>query len=207
DGGGRALDVGCGAGQLVVGLAAQGWAATGCDLALLQVDAAHRRLAAADRPPSVLQADGEGLPFADASFAAVTALGYIEYLPDLARALAEMARVTAPGGRVVVTAPNRLRLNYLADPVGVLRGYLSPNHRGYHRHYLTRLSLERLIRAAGLRPEVVDGHGLGGFTLAGFPLLAPARAIALDGRLQRRLPAAVSAALGADLVALAVKPG
>jgi demethylmenaquinone methyltransferase/2-methoxy-6-polyprenyl-1,4-benzoquinol methylase len=46
--------------------------------------------------------DAETLPFADASFDAVSIAFGIRNVPDRDRALAEMARVTRPGGRVVV---------------------------------------------------------------------------------------------------------
>lgn len=46
--------------------------------------------------------DAESLPFDDASFDAVSIAFGIRNVPDRDRALAEMARVTRPGGRVVV---------------------------------------------------------------------------------------------------------
>ena len=46
--------------------------------------------------------DAEALPFEDASFDAVSIAFGIRNVPDRDRGLAEMARVTRPGGRVVV---------------------------------------------------------------------------------------------------------
>jgi demethylmenaquinone methyltransferase/2-methoxy-6-polyprenyl-1,4-benzoquinol methylase len=46
--------------------------------------------------------DAESLPFEDASFDAVSIAFGIRNVPDRDRALGEMARVTRPGGRVVV---------------------------------------------------------------------------------------------------------
>jgi demethylmenaquinone methyltransferase/2-methoxy-6-polyprenyl-1,4-benzoquinol methylase len=46
--------------------------------------------------------DAETLPFADASFDAVSIAFGIRNVPDRDRALSEMARVTRPGGRVVI---------------------------------------------------------------------------------------------------------
>jgi len=50
----------------------------------------------------LVQGDAEALPFADASFDGVTIAFGIRNVPNRERALAEMARVTKPGGRVAV---------------------------------------------------------------------------------------------------------
>lgn len=49
--------------------------------------------------------DAHDLPFADASFANVTMLDVLHHLNRPARALAEMARILRPGGRVVMIEP------------------------------------------------------------------------------------------------------
>jgi demethylmenaquinone methyltransferase/2-methoxy-6-polyprenyl-1,4-benzoquinol methylase len=49
-----------------------------------------------------VQADGTALPFGDGTFDAVTIGFGLRNLPDAAAGLREMARVAAPGGRVVV---------------------------------------------------------------------------------------------------------
>src|SRR5262245_32834449 len=54
-------------------------------------------------------ADALALPFADGAFAAVTSAFLLRNLADLRQGLAEMRRVTAPGGRVValeITSPS-----------------------------------------------------------------------------------------------------
>lgn len=195
-GSGRSLDVGCGAGQLVAACRARGFDAHGADVSREQV-----RSAAGRAPGRVVQADGTCVPFASGSCSVVTGLGYLEYLPDPAAGLAELARVVAPGGLVVVSMPNALRLPYLADPVRVVQGRRSPAHRGYPRRYTSRGRLRRMLLAAGLRPVAAVGHGHGPFTLGGRPLLSESRAVALD----RRLPALLGP-LGADLVMAGVRP-
>ena len=203
---GEALDVGCGAGQLLVELGRRGYAVSGCDVAPAMVTTSREALARAGLDGTVTEADATRLPFEDGRFAVVTALGLIEYLARPAAGLAELARVLAPGGHLVVTSPNPLRLAYLADPVGVLRARLAPPKGGYRRHYLTPAQLRRGVEANDLQVLDLLGHGLGPLTLAGRPLLSDARAIAVGEWLERRLPARLVTRLGANLVALARRP-
>jgi ubiquinone/menaquinone biosynthesis C-methylase UbiE len=62
-----------------------------------------------------LQGDATALPFPDASFDVVIAKEAIEHLLDQAKAVSEWFRVLKPGGRLVLTTPNRdslhLRMN------------------------------------------------------------------------------------------------
>ncbi|MET1124105.1 MAG: methyltransferase domain-containing protein [Archaeoglobaceae archaeon] len=51
--------------------------------------------------------DAENLPFDDDTFDAAISAGSIEYWPNPKRGIAEMARVTKSGGRVVILAPRK----------------------------------------------------------------------------------------------------
>jgi len=59
--------------------------------------------------PSVnfLRGDAENLPFKDDTFDAAISAGSIEYWPNPQKGIAEMARVTKSGGRVVILAPRK----------------------------------------------------------------------------------------------------
>jgi 2-polyprenyl-3-methyl-5-hydroxy-6-metoxy-1,4-benzoquinol methylase len=50
--------------------------------------------------------DGARLPFRDAEFDAVVVVDMLEHAPDEAAFVAELARVTRPGGRLVVNTPH-----------------------------------------------------------------------------------------------------
>jgi SAM-dependent methyltransferase len=93
------LDAGCGAGLLAALAAADGVRVTGLDAAPGLVARAAARTPAG----TFVVGDLEHLPFADGAFACVTALNCVLYATDPARALAELARVAAPGGHVLVT--------------------------------------------------------------------------------------------------------
>ena len=72
------------------------------DISPEMIRAARRRLAADDsRNVELLFANGSFLPFADAAFDALLHIGTLNRFPDVPRALAEMARVVKPGGKVV----------------------------------------------------------------------------------------------------------
>lgn len=104
----RLLDVGCGTGSLVARAAQRGAEPTGSDLSEGMVGLARARHPAIE----FVRADAEHLPFDDCAFHAVTAALTLNHLPAPERAAAELARVTAPGGRVAAAvwdAPGRVR--------------------------------------------------------------------------------------------------
>ena len=94
---GRVLDLGCGVGHSFTELAPR---------ESVGVDVDPRALAGQDRETHV--ADMRRLPFAAGSFASVISVHSIEHVPDPERAMAEVVRVLAPGGRAVFVTPNRL---------------------------------------------------------------------------------------------------
>jgi SAM-dependent methyltransferase len=98
---GPALDVGCGTGRLAERLADAGYRVVGVDPSpgMLAVSAARRP----DIPR--LAADGAGLPFPDGSFALTYCVAVLHHVADpvaVRQVLGEMARVTRPGGHVIV---------------------------------------------------------------------------------------------------------
>jgi SAM-dependent methyltransferase len=92
------LDAGCGAGLALQLSAARGADVTGLDASAGLLAFARTRLPSADLRIGEI----EELPFADASFNVVTAFNSIQYAVDPAQAVAELARVCRPGGRVAI---------------------------------------------------------------------------------------------------------
>jgi len=94
----KVLDLGAGTGISTVDLGRSGAFAVGADISLGMLGVGRRI-----RPQVPLVAgDALALPFADASFDAVTISFALRNVSDTAAALREMARVTRPGGRLVV---------------------------------------------------------------------------------------------------------
>ena len=99
----RLLEIGCGEGANLFHLAAR-WPAArlyGCDFSPDKARFARERSGA-----QCVAADATRLPFADGSVDAVLIRDLLHHLPDRAAALAEAARVLAPGGRLTLVEPN-----------------------------------------------------------------------------------------------------
>jgi methyltransferase-like protein 27 len=99
---GSVLDVGCGTGLVGRTFRSRGFAGRldGLDLSQESLDAAGR----AGGYDSLTRADlQQALPIADDSADAVVCVGVMTYLPDVQGIWSELARVTRPGGLVVVT--------------------------------------------------------------------------------------------------------
>ena len=98
----RGLDVGCGEGRFCRMLAERGVACAGIDFSAPLIDEARRLHPEGE----YAVASAEALPFADASFELVVSYLALIDIPDVAAAIAEMARVLAPGGRLLIANIN-----------------------------------------------------------------------------------------------------
>jgi SAM-dependent methyltransferase len=100
----RVLDYGCGHGMAAVVLARRGAYVTAFDLSAGYLSEASRRAAANDVRLDLVQADGQRLPFADASFDRVWGNAVLHHL-DIDIAGRELFRVLRPGGLAVYCEP------------------------------------------------------------------------------------------------------
>jgi SAM-dependent methyltransferase len=92
------LDAGCGAGLALSKAAAAGATPSGLDASGPLLEVAAERVPGADLRTGEI----EELPYDDESFDGVTAYNSIQYAVDPAHAVAELARVCRPGGRVAI---------------------------------------------------------------------------------------------------------
>ena len=101
--------------------------------------------------PVTLRADALNLPFDDGHFDRVIASEILEHVPDDRTAIAEIARVTKPGGRVAVTVPRRW-------PERVCWALSDAYHEveGGHVRIYRRSDLVAALTAAGL--QYVGSH-------------------------------------------------
>jgi ubiquinone/menaquinone biosynthesis C-methylase UbiE len=94
----RLLDVACGTGELSAIAARRGADVVGVDFAPVLVETAQRQFPHID----FRVGDAENLDFDDASFDVVTSTFGAMFAPDQERAAGELARVTRPGGTLVM---------------------------------------------------------------------------------------------------------
>ena len=102
------LEVGCGAGVDLARFARGGARVTGVDLAASAIALARANFEQQGLTGRFEIANGEQLPFSDASFDLVFAHGVVQYTPDSRRLVEECCRVLRPGGEAVFQVYNRI---------------------------------------------------------------------------------------------------
>jgi len=100
----RALDLGCGTGNVLLQLARAGAAVVAVDPSPRLVQVARERADAAGLTVDVRQGEAAAIPLDDASVDLIVSVFAVIFAPDPEAALAEMKRVLAPGGRILLTA-------------------------------------------------------------------------------------------------------
>lgn len=173
-----ALDVGCGEGRLCRKLSARGFAPVGLD-PTPELLARARTL---DPGGSFVEAGAEAMPFADNAFPLVISCLSLIDIPDYRAAIAEMARVLAPGGHLWIanltswnTAGSTLGLGWLPERANqpaafgldhyleersaeeAWRGIRVINHHRPLSAYLQALLAQGLVLAAFDEPAAAPG--------------------------------------------------
>ena len=167
----RLLDVAAGFGQDAAALAADGARVVALEPSARMTGWAQLQRTKAESPlPTWVRGWADYLPFASGSFDGVICKGAIDHFDRPEAAIAEMARVTRPNGRVVLAIANfeslACRAARLSD--GVRERWFNRETRRGRRHYdvpadhFTRydLDLMREQAARSLDLEVVQGLSL-----------------------------------------------
>lgn len=101
----QVLDAGTGTGEDAQGVAklvTPGGQVVGLDMSQIMIDEAKRRIRDPSLPLRFVQGDIQHLPFETATFDRCYADRIFIHLSDPVRALAELVRVTRPGGRILI---------------------------------------------------------------------------------------------------------
>jgi SAM-dependent methyltransferase len=159
------LEFGCGACQSGIKVAMRGARVTGLDFSHVQLRQGLANMEASGVRLPVVEADGERIPFRDASFDLVFCDHGVMTFADPTRAVPEVARVLRPGGRFVFNMASPLL--WLAwgegdDPPGLelRRDYYGMSSHVYEEDGSTTTEFQlpygewiRLFRANGLEVE------------------------------------------------------
>lgn len=117
--GAQVLEIGCGTGFMAIALSQRGLRVHGIDSAEAMIDLARQNAVGFGTAPAMLSfevGDVYSLPYEDASFDLLIAIGVLPWLDRAELAVREMARVTKPGGSIILTTANRAGLASLLDP-------------------------------------------------------------------------------------------
>ena len=199
----RLLEIGCGAGNLLLQASVRGSYPVALDLAMQALTFVRSRLRQARSGPEAprdflcLQSIGELLPLASDSFDCILLSEVIEHLEAPQISIREAARVLRPGARLLVTTPNYRSLWPVMERAVDMMN-MAPKMAG--EQHISRFhpnSLKRLLVDSGLGIEYFGTiYNLSPFLSILFPNLAKRQ---LDRELKSRT------SLGMILVAVAVK--
>lgn len=221
--GATAADVGTGAGHLAVALAKRGVRVAAIDASEAMVAQVAQNASRAGVAGLVdpMTSDAQRLELGSATCDVVVALGLLPWVEQPELALSEMARITKPGGHVIVTMDNALSLTRGLDPVwhASARGFIETTRHlvlgppaeeppVYWPSATTLSRFNQLLRTAGLNPLEFSGVGFGPFTFLGRSVLPNRVGLRVDRLLQRFADKNVPLIKHAAVfnVALAVKP-
>jgi len=137
---GRALDVGCGTGELLAALHHDGWAVQG-----VEPDATLARQARERHGLDVFVGDLAAAAFPDGHFDLVILWHVLEHLPEPRATLAEVRRVLRPGGVAVIGVPNAASLQ-----ARLFGRYWAAYDVPWHLTHFTPGTLGRLLDQASL---------------------------------------------------------
>jgi SAM-dependent methyltransferase len=158
------LDMGCGSGWFAQMCHESGTRVVATDIAPSGVKGARTRFPGAAR---FAVTDAYHAALADESFDAVVLSEVVEHLDSPGAGLAEAARLTKSGGRVLVTVPYR---ETIVDHLCVHCNQLTPGNA--HLHRFDDETLSKYLSDVGLRPLRTHHMTNKLLELAGFPRLS-----------------------------------
>jgi SAM-dependent methyltransferase len=150
----RVLEVGAGSGRDTLELARAGAIAVVLDYSPASLELVRRQAREQGLAVALVRADALAMPFRDGAFDVVFHQGLLEHFRDPRPLLAEGARITARGGRVVVDVPQTLHPYTAMKQVLIA---LNAWFAGWETQF-TPARLEHLVRESGLEVRRTYGE-------------------------------------------------
>src|SRR4051812_18727696 len=142
-----AADLGAGTGFVTEGLLRRGLSVVAVDQSEAMLAKMKTKFAAAAGQVDYHTGEADSLPLADQAVEHVFANMYLHHVDDPSRAVAEMARILRPGGRLTIT-------DVFEHPFEFLKTEHHDRWLGFRRE-----ALEEWLTAAGLSEVAVDDLG------------------------------------------------
>ncbi len=169
DGASRVLDLGCGGGYMIDGLARDNVSIIGVDLAHQALVAARNRAHQKQYDATLLRASAMELPFADDSFDGIVCTDVLVHVPDPGKVVDEIGRVLKPGGWLHFSSINR---NWFAHLIMITLGekWLRMIPKGTHDSgtFIRPHELSSMLAKANLRVSRSQGLGPVGWSKGAF---------------------------------------
>jgi ubiquinone/menaquinone biosynthesis C-methylase UbiE len=159
------LEVGCGTGLVLHRISTFARSAKGVDLSPGMLEKAR------ERGLDVVEGSALELPFPDASFDVTCSFKVLAHIPEIEKALGEMARVTRPGGTIVAEYYNPFSFRGLVKKLTPPRAISNTANEG---HVFTRFdSPQRARELAPHNCEFLCSRGIRIFTPTAFAMRVP----------------------------------
>jgi ubiquinone/menaquinone biosynthesis C-methylase UbiE len=183
-GGELVLDLGCGTGRNTLHLAGMGCSVVAADISKEMLKVLRGNIAKKgtkkDGSIDIVRCDALHLPFKSGCFKKVALIATIHHLPTANQrlsALVEVRRVTAPGGKVLVTAWSLLQRRFIPELPGMAVRKMKGGEAGdvvvrwgkkaeRFYHLFTPWELRGLVKASGMAVLKIFGEKISSKVLA-----------------------------------------
>ncbi|MCA9029642.1 MAG: class I SAM-dependent methyltransferase [Planctomycetaceae bacterium] len=156
----KVAEIGCGRGNFAIFLAKQGADVTAMDFSEAAVNIARERSVAEGVNVHWLVGDAANIPLGNEEFDLVISCECMEHVPNYQKMMFELARITRPGGRLLLTTPSQLN----AQVLGWFKSWLTrkPYNSGSgvqpHENFFFTWTILRLLKRAGYQTSFRDAR-------------------------------------------------
>jgi SAM-dependent methyltransferase len=194
----NAADIASGTGQLLAPLLRNAELTVANDLTPAMLEVSRKRFASMQNLAFCV-CDAQRLPYADGSFEIVGSARFLHLFANDVQAafVAEMARVVAPGGLLIVDFYSLDARRVFGLPIAIYRWLMRKRPENDHR--VSMREAKAMVEAAGL--VVTDVIGVGNFLLAPFAWLPRTTSLRMARFLSKRF-----GVLSEQFIVVAAKP-